>query len=103
MPPTRAKSPKLGRRKSCSNAVSSSQGEKVKGDSYHRIRHSLGDQREDTIATTYGSANKKNQNNVQNGHAPLKFKDAYTKVQDMSESVPPKANGHIDLDINFLY
>ncbi|XWS39226.1 hypothetical protein CRYUN_Cryun18bG0032200 [Craigia yunnanensis] len=102
MPPTRAKSPKLGRRKSCSDALSSSQGEKVKGATHHRIRHSLGGQREDTIATTYGSANKKNQNNVQNGHAPLKFKDESTKVQDMSESVPPKANGHTDLDINFL-
>ena len=100
MPPTRAKSPKLGRRKSCSAAVSSSQGEKAKGASHHRNRHSLGSQREDTIATTFGSANKKNQNNVQNGHAPLKFKDE--SMKEMSESVPQKANGHTDSDINFL-
>ncbi|GMI69902.1 WAVE-DAMPENED 2-LIKE 3 [Hibiscus trionum] len=53
MPPTRAKSPKLGRRKSCSGPVSSTQGEKV-------------------------------------------------KAQEMSESIPPKANGHTDSDINFL-
>ncbi|XVF38361.1 hypothetical protein REPUB_Repub20aG0094900 [Reevesia pubescens] len=88
MPPTRAKSPKLGRRKSCSDAVNSS-GEKVKAYSHHRNRHSLGSQREDTVATTFGSANKKNQNNVQNGHAPLKFKDESSKVQEMIESVPP--------------
>ncbi|XWS53864.1 hypothetical protein CRYUN_Cryun10bG0037000 [Craigia yunnanensis] len=103
MPPTRAKSPKLGRRKSCSDAVSSSQGEKLKGASHHRIRHSLGSQREDTIATTFCSANEKNQNNVQNGHAPLKFKDESSKVQEMSESVAPKTNGHTDSDISFLY
>ncbi|XWS08850.1 hypothetical protein CRYUN_Cryun40dG0035700 [Craigia yunnanensis] len=102
MPPTRAKSPKLGRRKSCSDAVSSSQGEKVKGASLHGNRHSLGSQREATIATTFGSANKKKQNNIQNGHAPLKFKDESMKVQEMSESVPQKANGHTDSDIDFL-
>ncbi|XP_022761116.1 protein WVD2-like 3 isoform X2 [Durio zibethinus] len=103
MPPTRAKSPKLGRRKSCSDAVASTQGEKEKGATHHGNRHSLGSQREYTIATTFGSANKKkNQNNVQNGHTTLKLKDETMKVQEMSESVPPKANGHIDLDINFL-
>ncbi|KAE8670571.1 Protein WVD2-like 1 [Hibiscus syriacus] len=73
MPPTRAKSPKLGRRKSCSGPVSSSQGEKVKG-AYHKNRHSLGSQGEDIIVAAFGSANEKNPNNVQNGNAPLKFK-----------------------------
>ncbi|WRX21752.1 TPX2 [Theobroma cacao] len=102
MPPTRAKSPKLGRRKSSGDAVSSSQGEKVKGDSHHRNRHSLASQREDTIATMFGSANKKNPNNFQYGHAPLKFKDESMKVQEMSESVSPKVNGITDSDINFL-
>ncbi|KAE8731903.1 Protein WVD2-like 1 [Hibiscus syriacus] len=101
MPPTRAKSPKLGRRKSCSGPVTSSQGEKVKG-AYHKNRHSLGSLREDIIAATFGSANKKNQNNVQNGNGPLKFKDESLKAQEMSESIPPKANGHTDSDINFL-
>ncbi|XWS13783.1 hypothetical protein CRYUN_Cryun36dG0067700 [Craigia yunnanensis] len=102
MPPTRAKSPKLGRRKSCSAVVSSSQGEKVKGASHHRNRHSLGSKREDTIAATFGSANRRNQNNVQNGHAPLKFKDESIEVQELSESVPQKANAHTDSDIDFL-
>ncbi|XP_022722275.1 protein WVD2-like 3 [Durio zibethinus] len=85
MPPTRAKSPKLGRRKSLSNEVSSSQREIVKGASQHGNHHSLGSQREDTIAITFGSANKKNQNNILNGQAPLKFKDKSMKVQEMSE------------------
>ncbi|XVF28678.1 hypothetical protein REPUB_Repub15cG0051000 [Reevesia pubescens] len=49
MPPTRAKSPKLGRRKSCSDAVGSRQGEKVKGAFHHGNRHSLSSQREDHI------------------------------------------------------
>ncbi|XP_017623744.1 protein WVD2-like 3 isoform X5 [Gossypium arboreum] len=102
MPPTRAKSPKLGRRKSCSGPVSSSQGDKVKGTSHHKNRHSLGSQREAIIATTFSSANKKNQNNVQNGNSPLEFKDESSKAQEMCELVPPEANGHIDLDINFL-
>ncbi|KAG4126381.1 hypothetical protein ERO13_D10G153300v2 [Gossypium hirsutum] len=102
MPPTRAKSPKLGRRKSCSGPVSSSQGDKVKGTSHHKNRHSLGSQREAIIATTFGSANKKNQNNVPNGNSPLEFKDESSKAQEMSELVPPDANGYIDLDINFL-
>ena len=102
MPPTRAKSPKLGRRKSCSDAVSSSRAEKVKGASLHGNHHSLGSQREDTIATTLGSANRKKQNNVQNGHGLLNFKDESMKVQEMSESVPQKANSHTDSDIDFL-
>ncbi|KAK9007215.1 hypothetical protein V6N11_051045 [Hibiscus sabdariffa] len=102
MPPTRAKSPKLGRRKSCSGPVSSSQGEKVKGVSHHKNRHCLGSESKDIIATTFGSANKKNQNNVQNGNGPLKLKDEFLKGQEMSKSIPPKANGHTDSDINFL-
>ncbi|XVF62955.1 hypothetical protein PTKIN_Ptkin09bG0050500 [Pterospermum kingtungense] len=102
MPPTRPKSPKLGRRKSCSDAVGSSQGEKVKGASHHGNRHSLGSQGEDTIATTCGSANKKNRNNVQNGHAPLNSKDESMKVQEMSESLALKANGHIESNIDSL-
>ncbi|OMO95567.1 hypothetical protein COLO4_15796 [Corchorus olitorius] len=103
MPPTRAKSPKLGRRKSTSDAVNSSQAEKVKGALHHRNRQSMGSQREDSIATTLGSENKKHQNDVQNGYAPLKFEEESTKVQEISESVPPIiANGHIDSDISFL-
>ncbi|KAE8664548.1 Protein WVD2-like 1 [Hibiscus syriacus] len=101
MPPTRAKSPKLGRRKSCRGPVNSSQGEKVKG-AYHKNRHSLGSQGEDIIVAAFGSANEKNPNNVQNGNAPLKFKDESLKAQEMSESIPPKANGHTDSDIDFL-
>lgn len=98
MPPTRAKSPKLGRRKSCSGPVSSSQGDEVKG-THHKNRCSLGSQREAIIATTFSSANKKNQNNVQNGKALLLIQ---RQAQEMSELVPPEANGHTGLDINFL-
>lgn len=41
MPPTRAKSPKLGRRKSSGNAINPSQGEKLKGTHGHGGRFSL--------------------------------------------------------------
>lgn len=51
MPPTRAKSPKLGRRKSYSDAVNSSEGEKGKGAYVRGNRHSLGIYKEDITNT----------------------------------------------------
>ncbi|GKV42281.1 hypothetical protein SLEP1_g49699 [Rubroshorea leprosula] len=97
MPPTRAKSPKLGRRKSCSDAVRKTKGVKVKGSSQLVTRHSLGAVKED-IQTTNGYTNKKNLWN-QNGHIPSKFKDETEKAEEMSESIVPKVNGHSNGDI----
>ncbi|GLT78678.1 hypothetical protein SLA2020_502060 [Shorea laevis] len=97
MPPTRAKSPKLGRRKSCSDAVSTTKEVKVKGSSQHVTRHSLGAVKED-IHTTNGYTNKKKLRN-QSGHTPSKFKDETKKAEEMSESIVPKVNGHSNGDI----
>ncbi|GKU85823.1 hypothetical protein SLEP1_g442 [Rubroshorea leprosula] len=87
MPPTRARSPKLGRRKSFSDEVSTTEGDKVKGASRQVTRHSLGAVKKD-IHTTNGSTNKKNQNHTQNGHTTSKFKDETKKAEEMSESIP---------------
>lgn len=84
MPPTRAKSPKLGRRKSCSDAKITTQQDKVKGTS----RHSLGVVIEEI--TTNGSTNKKNHNHAQNGSASSKLK----KVEETRKSSTLKVNGH---------
>ncbi|XP_010274160.1 PREDICTED: protein WVD2-like 3 [Nelumbo nucifera] len=61
-PPTRAKSPKLGRRKSCNDAVNSSQGERICG---RTTRHSLGSCRENTAAATTAAADSSNNNKCQ--------------------------------------
>ena len=47
LPPTRAKSPKLGRRKSCRNGVNSSQPDRVKGACSEGNNQSQGIYRED--------------------------------------------------------
>ncbi|KAJ4722608.1 Protein WVD2-like [Melia azedarach] len=94
MPPTRAKSPKLGRRKSCSDAVNSNQGEKVKGASHVENRHSLGIYIENT--TTLGSTNKNDSNSIQNCHVICKLEDQPQKVEEM---ILPMLNGHSNADI----
>uniref|UniRef100_A0A2P2INQ2 TPX2 C-terminal domain-containing protein n=2 Tax=Rhizophora mucronata TaxID=61149 RepID=A0A2P2INQ2_RHIMU len=59
MPPTRAKSPKLGRRKSCNNGVNSSPADKAK-DAYGQVNHcNVGAHKEDI--NTSVSINRKNQ------------------------------------------
>ncbi|KAI8002719.1 Protein WVD2-like 3 [Camellia lanceoleosa] len=68
-PPTRAKSPKLGRRKSCNDAAR----DKGVGASGQGTRYSLGNYKDSTTATT----NKKDQINLQNGNAAFKFKDEH--------------------------
>ncbi|KAI9119492.1 hypothetical protein K1719_009368 [Acacia pycnantha] len=65
-PPTRAKSPKLGRRKNCGgSAVSSSHGDKVKGDVVRESQRSLLNDKEDAHANI---DNGSDMNNGSNGY-----------------------------------
>ncbi|KAG6664760.1 hypothetical protein I3843_02G100300 [Carya illinoinensis] len=96
LPPTRAKSPKLGRRKSCSNAVSSSHEQKVKGACAWENRRSLGIYKEET--TTNGPNNFRKQSNFQNGNATWKFNDEQKEMEDISESNATMVNGQGDVD-----
>ncbi|KAG2728038.1 hypothetical protein I3843_01G182400 [Carya illinoinensis] len=91
LPPTRAKSPKLGRRKSCSETVSLSRGHKVKGACAQGNRHSLGIYKEET--TTDGSTFSKDQINIQNGNTLCKFKDDSKEAEEINESFTTKVNG----------
>ncbi|XP_048334183.2 protein WVD2-like 3 [Ziziphus jujuba] len=80
-PPTRAKSPKLGRRKSCSDTVKLSEGAKVKGTCARGNRHSLIVYKEE--ASTIGSLNTKEQNNVHNVNSVCKFDDEPKQASEM--------------------
>ncbi|ESR44578.1 hypothetical protein CICLE_v10003186mg, partial [Citrus x clementina] len=80
MPPTRAKSPKLGRRKSCSDSASLNQGDQVKGTSRTGNRQSLGNYREDT---TLFSTDKKDPSNIPNGHVICKLQDNPNLAEDI--------------------
>ena len=64
LPPTRAKSPKLGRRKSFSDAVGLSQEDKGIGARGRVTRHSFGYYKDGT------TANSKDQISLQNGMVP---------------------------------
>lgn len=97
LPPTRAKSPKLGRRKSFGDAVNSSQGDKVKTAGALGSRRSLGIYKEET--TTNGSSIIKDQSNIHNGNAIYKFKDESNKVEEINESIVTKINGQGNVDI----
>ncbi|KAK9289149.1 hypothetical protein L1049_017622 [Liquidambar formosana] len=97
LPPTRAKSPKLGRRKSCSDAVTSAQGAKGKGAFDQGYRQSLGSYKEDTINN--GIFNSKDQINIPNGDAECEVKDEPKQMRDTNGSILPQMNGEGNLDI----
>ncbi|KAB5545079.1 hypothetical protein DKX38_013191 [Salix brachista] len=87
LPPTRAKSPKLGRRKSCSNRVNSSQPDKVEGALNDENNQSQDSSREDT-------SNVVSQHSVLKGHAISKFEDETQRAEKIDESSPPdEVNG----------
>ncbi|KAF8392265.1 hypothetical protein HHK36_022607 [Tetracentron sinense] len=94
LPPTRAKSPKLGRRKSCSDAVNASQGDKVRGACARVNRHSLGNYKEDTAAI--GNTNNKDQISSRNGYATCKVKDGPKQVRETK--LVHKMNGQRNVD-----
>lgn len=97
MPPTRAKSPKLGRRKSCSDAASLNQGDQVKGTSRTGNRQSLGNYREDT---TLFSTDKKDPSNIPNGHFICKLQDNPKLAEDI---MAPKVNVHSNPEIGVVF
>ncbi|KAH9684253.1 protein WVD2-like 3 [Citrus sinensis] len=98
MPPTRAKSPKLGRRKSCSDSASLNQGDQVKGTSRTGNRQSLGNYREDT---TLFSTDKKDPSNIPNGHVICKLQDNPNLAEDIM--VPKSTFGPRNIDLNSEY
>lgn len=97
MPPTRAKSPKLGRRKSCSDAANSISGDKSKGSFARGTRHSIGIYKEDINNTC--TDNSKDPINVPNGNATCNFSNEPKPMKETNELTPPEINGHGDLKI----
>ncbi|XP_052191562.1 protein WVD2-like 3 [Diospyros lotus] len=95
-PPTRAKSPKLGRRKSCSDAVGLSEADKGVGACARGTRQSLGNYK-DRIAST--TANRKDQSNLLNGNAASKFKDEPKMMRVTNQSISTNINGQGNVDI----
>ncbi|KAJ7979923.1 protein WVD2-like 1 [Quillaja saponaria] len=93
LPPTRAKSPKLGRRKSCNDAVNSFPKGEVKVAGFRGNRHSLGNNNEDTIT------NNKDQSNIDNVNIIYKFKNKAKFMGDIIESTPAKVNGLVNVEI----
>lgn len=89
LPPTRAKSPKLGRRKSSSDAPNSLMGNKEESATGERNPQSL------------GSVIRKDRNEILNGDSPCKFKDASKQARETSQAVSPKMNvsGKVDITI----
>ncbi|KAF8388186.1 hypothetical protein HHK36_026852 [Tetracentron sinense] len=97
LPPTRAKSPNLGRRKSCSDAVNASQGDKGRGTCARANRHSLGSYKEDT--TTTSTTNSKDQINGRDGNVTCKVKDGLKQVRETTLSIKLQMNEQRNLDI----
>ncbi|KAI8012029.1 Protein WVD2-like 3 [Camellia lanceoleosa] len=87
-PPTRAKSPKLGRRKSCSDAVGLSQRDKGIGASDRGTRHSFGNYKDSTTTTT--TTNRKDRSSIQNGNSTCKFKDEPKQMRETNQSISTK-------------
>lgn len=91
LPPTRAKSPKLGRRKSCSDAINQSQGDNNRVACGRMNRHSLGSYKED---------NGKDRGNFRNGNAPSKDKEGPKPVRESPKSATDgKMTGQRNVDI----
>lgn len=97
MPPTRAKSPKLGRRKSCSDAVNSSHGDNEKVAHNRGNRQSLDTCREET--TTGPNNSNKDQINGRDGNANRKLKGERKSIRGTPKSAPPKLTGQRNVDI----
>lgn len=86
LPPTRAKSPKLGRRKSCNNRVNSSQPDKVKRDFNDEKNQSQDSSREDT-------SNPVSQHSIPKGHVICKFEDETREMEGIDELIPLEVSG----------
>lgn len=89
IPPTRAKSPKLGRRKSCSDAINSSPGAN-RATCCRLNRHSLGSYKEDS---------SKDRSNVKNGNTTSKDKGVPSPVRESPKSAPSKMTGQKNVGV----
>lgn len=96
LPVTRAKSPKLGRRKSCSDAVNSSQDAKNRAACPRSTRHSLGNYKE--APSTITTKTKDNVNG-QNGNSASKVKDRAKQVKETTNAAPHKISEQRNGDI----
>ncbi|XP_077239175.1 protein WVD2-like 1 [Tasmannia lanceolata] len=90
LPLTRAKSPKLGRRKSCNDAINPSQGENNKAACGRVNRHSLGTYKEDN--------HNNNQSNVKSGNITFKDKDGTKSVKESTKPLPLKITEKRNVD-----
>lgn len=92
LPTTRAKSPKLGRRKSCSDTTDPSPGENKNnnGACVRATRHSLG---------SYKVGNKL-QSNAKNASPVLKDKEGSKLVREGNKSLPRKVTEQMNADIS---
>ncbi|XP_008806231.1 protein WVD2-like 1 [Phoenix dactylifera] len=90
LPTTRAKSPKLGRRKSCSDANHPSKGENNDGACGRVNRHSLGSFKEDTNKLRIG---------VKNGSAASKDKEGPKLVRESSKPPSRKVSEQRKADV----
>ncbi|KAJ4844598.1 hypothetical protein Tsubulata_011019 [Turnera subulata] len=97
MPPTRAKSPKLGRRKSLGDVVNPSQAEKVKKAGK---RLSLGKYQIDTGSLV--SIDRKDEHSTLDGHANGEINNSSTQVEEQVQNTVPAddSNGHANGEIN---
>ncbi|XAR49023.1 hypothetical protein NMG60_11032044 [Bertholletia excelsa] len=96
IPPTRAKSPKLGRRKSSGDAVGLSQHDKGMGACDQVTRHSLGNCKYRTITTM---ANPKIQIRLQNDNNSCKCTDETKQLTRRDQSISTKIDGQGNIDI----
>ncbi|PON53247.1 TPX2, C-terminal [Parasponia andersonii] len=96
LPPTRAKSPKLGRRKSCSDTV-----DKVKGTRGRGNCHSTGSYKEES--TTDGHMNTKEKSYIPNGNcnAVRNLNENRQQLEEIDNVIPASINGQENVDIIF--
>ena len=84
LPPTRAKSPKLGRRKSFSDTAN-----RVKGTYARGNRHSTGSYKEETtIAGDINTKDNSNFHNVNNGNAVRNFNNETQQLAETNNVIP---------------
>ncbi|KAL8104989.1 uncharacterized protein LOC141678691 isoform X2 [Apium graveolens] len=94
-PPTRAKSPKLGRRKSCSDAAGHDKGIGLSGQG---TRYSLGCHTDG--ATTAKKTDMKDNTTVKNVNVTFKFQDESRQIsRDKKTSISPRMRGQANLNI----
>lgn len=94
-PPTRAKSPKLGRRKSCSDAAGHDKGIGVSGQG---MRYSLGCHID---GATTAKTDMKDNISVENVNVSFKFQDESKQIsRDRKKSISPRMRGQANLNIS---